>query len=191
MKPPLLIFLTLIIMACILSIVLCIEEQPYEDVTQEGVVTRSYLGHGTPHPEQPAMQRGGDGAARSTAILNYGLALALVHVVFVIACLALGMTKKGKLGPLLVPLLGLGVGFGLLFVMVFFTYHGYINEEEHRLFLSFPIPSAWMVYTIWSFPLLFAGLFYLKFDTWYATPKDLERFHEIVAERRRIGGGSA
>ena len=154
--------------------------EPYED-TPEG---RIYLGHGVDHPTYETMLAGGDGAARHGAILWAGLAFGLLQVAFFVALLAFGARKHGSTGPFRTPLAVGFVLFAAIFVAMFVSYGGYLQSDDPEQLFAFPYPTAWMIYGIWGFPLVFMFLYMLFFDRWTFTEEDAARFRELVAQKQ-------
>lgn len=187
MKLPWILFALSLSMCVLLGVVFSIEEEPFEEVASEDgtTVEKVYKGHGFPHPEFPAMQAGGPGAPRHEKILWLGWVFAILQVAFLVTCLALGASRKGRVGPFAVPLALGGLLMAAVFTFLILSYRAYMTEDSHSLFLSLPRPTAWMVYGVWGFPVFFMLLYILTFKRWFMTEEDLERFREIVAAKRR------
>lgn len=141
-------------------------------------------GHGFSHSKYETMQSGGDGAERHFSILRIAWWLGSLMIAFFVGLLALGMRRKGRLGRRKWAfLLGLGLYLAVFALMVS-AYRGYAESETHALFLSFPGPSAWMLYALWPVPLYFVVTYMFFFDHWVLKEEDLKRFHQLVAARR-------
>lgn len=147
------------------------------------------LGHGFEHPEYPTMQMGADGEARHSRILWVGWFFGASQIVLFIATLALGMRKNGGLGPIKAPLLAGGAVFAIIFTLMVLSYRDYMLGEDVSLFWGFPVPTAWMVYGIWIFPVFFVVLYMRAFGAWYLTDADCERFDALLAEAKRGAHG--
>ena len=187
MNTPRVLFAFLLgMVALVATAILFVEEVPFEEVLGEdgSVVSRTYQGHGIGHPQFSTMLIGGSGADRHEKILWLGWALGVLEIGFFVACLALGLRKAGKVGPAKVPLAIGGIGFAIVFTFLILSYRGYMNEAEHALFFSLPLPTAWMLYGIWFFPVFFIVLYVVTFDTWNLTHDELERFQEILKAKR-------
>lgn len=143
-----------------------------------------YMGHGYDHPRYRTMQASGSGLVRHGRILWLGWGFGVLYIGFFISCLALGMRKKEKVGPALIPLTVGGAIFAGIMTLMFFAYRGYMNEESHGFFLALPIPTAWMIYGLWVFPHCFMFLYVFTFDRWNLTHDEVRQFHEMVAEKR-------
>lgn len=79
----------------------------------------------------------------------------------------------------------------LVGIVVYFAMYGlmmlaYWNYEPGGdFFLGFPLPTAWMLLGLGLMPLFFSALYIIKFDTWVISQEEINRFHEIVAARRK------
>ncbi|MCP5114367.1 MAG: hypothetical protein GY953_26355 [bacterium] len=143
------------------------------------------VGEPGPHPKFSTMQQGGDGADRHGHVFWIGAAMGVLMVVFPVACLALGMSRGGKAGPAWWPLLLGATMFALIFAAIFVSYREYMFAGSGSLVWGLPVPSAWVVYGVWAFPLFFVVVFLFYFDRWFVRPADLERLRQFVAEERK------
>lgn len=161
------------------------------ETTEDGqtVEVGEAIGHGIEHPEYSTMQVGADGEARHSRILWVGWFFGVSQIVLFIAALSLGMRKEHGLGPIKVPLVTGGAIFVIIFTLLILTYREYMLGESTALFLGFPIPTAWMVFGIWIFPVFFVVLYLRAFDTWYLTDADRARFDALLAEAKREAHG--
>ena len=172
------IFALLIALCIVMGIILFTEELPFE-IGEDG--TKTYLGHGIAHPQFDSMLRGGDGAQRHEKILWLGWAFGALQCAFFVACLIFGAQKKGVYGPTLRPLLIGGLIYIAIFTVLIYSYDKNLPAgAEAPLFLSFPHATAWMLYGIWGFPLFFAAIFFIKYDSWIFREEDLVEFRSIV-----------
>ena len=102
-------------------------------------------------------------------------------MVFMVTCLTLGVRKRSqRRGPFLV----VGALFVLLFTLLILSDAAYARGESERLVLSFPLPTALMLYGVYGIPVLFMVIYTVKFDSWILTPEDIERYHKLVKEKR-------
>ena len=138
--------------------------------------------HGVAHDKFPAtMQQGGSGAERHEHLRVLGWALATLQVVFMVTCLTLGVVKRReRRGPFLV----VGSLFVLLFTLLMIADAAYARGESEQLVLSFPLPTALMLYGVYGIPVLFMLVYMVKFDSWILTPEDIERYRKLVKEKR-------
>ncbi len=155
-----------------------VESEPDE----AGVVTHTYSGHGVGHPTYKTMLAGGPGEDRHAGIFWVGWAFAVLQAIFFVSLLVFGMRKKDNPGPALVPLIVGGTIYAAIFTMLFVSYRGYMSSGESGFFLSLPHPTAWMIYGIWLFPIIFVFIYRRYFGNWFLTDSDMERFNALVAE---------
>ena len=160
-------------------------EEPYDEVVAEdSTITKIYVGHGIPHPTFGTLQVGGPGKERHEKILWLGWTFGALQIVFFVACLALGATRYGKVGPIVKPLVAGCVGYVIVFTMLMLSYRGYMNEETHPIFLSLPHPTAWMLYGIWIYPVVFICLYMFTFEKNVWSDESFEEFHALMEKVR-------
>ena len=190
-KPPLIIFLATIAMAAAVLVAMAIGETPvmvvdtipggYGDPPIEIV---SAIGHGIEHPEYSTMQMGADGEARHARILWVGWFFGVCQIVLFVTALGLGMRKEHGLGPIKAPLILGGGVFAVIFTLLVLSYRDYMLGESTSLVMGFPVPTAWMIYGMWIFPVFFVLLYMRAFDAWYLTEADRARFDAVLAETK-------
>lgn len=138
-----------------------------------------------PHPEHPSLLTGG--APASPVMIGIGALFGLVQIAFFGACFALGMQRRGRLGPVARPLLvGLALYAGVWSTLVA-AYAATAGDPDAALWGSFPAATAWMLYGMWPFPLVFAFLYLRHFDDWFLNEEDLARFRARLAELEAEG----
>jgi hypothetical protein len=187
------IFATLIAMTGVLMAALLVEERPYKDVVEHGVSRRVYQGHGVTHPifavtrnesgepQAASMLHGGDGHERQKSIIVLACLFAVLCVVFGIACIYLGTLRLTGPSPLKWPLILAGLVGCLVMVAMFHSYQDSLGDAAPGYFLGFPTPTAWMMYGVYSFPILVVIYFVYWFDRWFAPPQINEDLRQIMA----------
>jgi hypothetical protein len=186
MNVPWFIFIALLAMCAVVGIAFMTPQVPFEDVVNEdGTTERVVKSHGYEHPQYPTMEHGGPGAERHAVTLWVGWAFATVCILFFVGCLLLGAARHGELGPAKTPFIVGTAIFMAIFTALIFSYRAYMTEDTHSLFLSFPRPTAWMLFGVWPFPIYFMVLYYALFDRWHFTEKDQQRLDEIVASHQQ------
>ncbi len=171
MKLPWILFALLLSMCVLMGYLFTIEE--------------TTGGHGFVHPVFKTMERGGDGLERHAApVIWCAWFLGVFEVSFFVGLIALGLRHKERVRERKWPLLIGAILYAAVFTLILLAYHRYANSTSRPLFLSFPSPSAWMVYGLWPVPLYFQMLYVLFFDRWILREEDLQRFRQIVAARR-------
>ena len=196
MKLSHLLFAILLAMCVVIVATFVIGETPSVDVISEqtGEASRTQLGHGFPHPKFATMQSGGSGgsgAVRHGRILWFGWAFGMLQIALFVALVAYGGQRNGRLGPLKVPILVGGILYAATFTAMVYAYQGYMLEKTHPIFLSLPVPTAWMIYGVWPIPLVFMFLYMFTFDSWIFRAEDMTRFEEILAEKQVAVGKHA
>lgn len=133
-----------------------------------------------PHPDHPSLLSGG--APASPVMWGIGTLFGLVQVAFFGACFALGMQRGGRLGPVARPLiLGL-LGYAGVWLALAVAYAATAGDGETSLWGAFPAATAWMLYGMWPFPIVFAYVYLRHFDSWFLNEDDLARFRARLAE---------
>ena len=186
MKLPWFVFIVLLAMCVVVGVAFLTPQVPYEDVVlEDGSTQRVIKSHGFTHDRFSTMRQGGSGAERHASTLWIGWAFATLCVLFFGGCLAMGMTRRGSLGPTKGPLIFGTMGLAAIFAALFLSYNKYMNEQTHDLFLGFPRPSAWMLYAVWTFPVFFMILYFRVFDRWHFTAEDEASLKELADSRRQ------
>jgi hypothetical protein len=132
------------------------------------------------HPDHPSLL--GGGAPATPWVWGIGALFGLLQVAFFGACFALGMQREGRIGPVARPLcLGL-VGYAGVWLALVVAYVTTAGDSEATLWGAFPAATAWMLYGMWPYPLVFAWVYVRHFDDWFLNADDLERFRARLAE---------
>ena len=140
--------------------------------------------HGVAHTRfvaATALQEGGPGQQRHGHLRVLGAVFGMLQAVFITTALTLGvLDRRRRFWPFLIG----GCIFAILFAMIVYTDGAYARGESRQLVLSFPLPTALMLYGVASVPLLFMILYVVKFDSWILTDEDLQRFHQLVRQKK-------
>ena len=132
------------------------------------------------HLQYAAMDRS-DPALQETAVAWLGWVLGVLEIVFFVSCLVLGVGRRAR--GKRVFLLG-GLVYAAVFTALTVTDAWYMEQDAPTLVLSFPVPTAWMLYGMWAAPLIFMAWYWIGFDRNILTPEDMETFRGIVQDRR-------
>ncbi len=136
------------------------------------------------HPEFANMQQSGSDAGPDTALLWIGWSFGALQIVLFTAMLALGARNRRGLRGLSGPLIAASLVYLAIWSALVFTYRGQLNVEDPALFLGFPVATAWMLFGIWPFPLIFTFYYVVGFDRWIATPEDLAELDRTLERLR-------
>lgn len=139
---------------------------------------------GFPHPEFPSMDAGGPGAARHGPVIAIAWLFAVLQAAFLVGCLAFGVRRRERVGPIGWRLAGCGIGLGGILTVMVLTYAGYMASPAPGLVLGLPVPTAWYLYVFWPFQFAFVLVFVLAFRGAVVDEKILARFRAIVDARR-------
>lgn len=136
------------------------------------------------HPQIDSMLKssGGYAGKPGTLFLAFGIGLLMISIMS-LAVLA-GWRKAGSLGKSGKWLIAGCIGFVGVFCALTFTYWQYANGISDTFIGGFPLPTAWMLYGMWPFPLILLGIFIYNFDRWFLTEPDLAQFQSLLAARQ-------
>lgn len=95
-----------------------------------------------------------------------------------------GAIRKGKLKGIRPWIIFASVAYLIVYSLTYFSDAHYAETGHSRFLLGWPIPTAWMIYVMWSTPVLFVLIYIFKFRDWILTEEDETRFEELVKARR-------
>ena len=170
MKDRLAIFL-LIVMFGLIATVIYLFNLPGSGAPMAGV-----------HPEFNTMLKSSSDP-KTPGLIFAGYALGSLFILTLCSFVVLGQLKKGTLGKVKIPLLGLMALYLTIFLLLMTSYANYESGPDAVFFGGFPTPSAWMIYGMWGCPLLLILLFMFSFDSWFVTSEDMSRFQQLLEAR--------
>lgn len=143
----------------------------------------------TAHPDHPTLLRAADGALRVAPVAGLGAAFGALQIAFFGACFALGVRRRGRLGPIARPL-----WIGLLlyeagFALLLWAYWRFLADPTAPLLGSFPLPTAVMLYALWPLPVFFCWIYLRHFDGWLVDEAEIERVLALAPARPPEGRG--
>ncbi len=142
---------------------------------------------GSLHPTFKTMLKSGDYAGGGVAIkwLSYLFGLGIIGIFGF--CIFTGLKKKDGAIPRNMRLI-LFFGFTayvIIYSLMVFSYWEFQQNDNPAFTGGFPVPTAWMLYGMWFVPAVITVTYIVKFDDWILTKEEEDRFHEIVAARRK------
>lgn len=139
---------------------------------------------GVGHPTIGDMSIGGPGEARHSRVFGVAWAFGACMILLFSTCLALGASKRDKVGGIKIFLF-IGAALHLsAFSAVMFAYRPYMVEGTARFVGSFPLPSAIMLYVLWGTPVYFVLLYVIGFKRFIFSEEDEVKFAALVKARR-------
>jgi len=139
---------------------------------------------GTAHPKISSMSQGGDGQARHGGwALVAGWILGVMQISFFVGTALFAIQRQGR-GQGLVLLAG--AAHLLIFAMLIASYVGYLRVPEAPLVWSFPRPTTWMLFGLWTIPVVFTVLYVVNFSSWVFSADDEIRFQKILVDRDKV-----
>lgn len=150
----------------------------------------SMEGTAQPHPDVPAMLQSKALAAETPIVIVLGSVFGVLSLAVMGLVGWAGLLKQGKETPLARWMLIAFGGYILVFMALFLTYSGYVNDPySSSIFGGFPVPTAWMMYGAWFFPLVFIGLYSFLFKKWVVNEADMAQFEALLQQRRADNEG--
>lgn len=130
----------------------------------------------------PPLERSAPGVHGDGVSTGLGWVLGVLEIVFFVLCLSLAVSRRRQHWAAFVlgGLIHLAVFTALVIADV-----RYADGGDTSLFLSFPLPTAWMLYALWPAPLFFMAWYWINFDRHVLRPEDMARFREIVEANRQ------
>jgi hypothetical protein len=145
--------------------------------------------YGVEHPEYPPMELGGPAEARHAHVLWYGWAFGALVFLLVVAMVAIGAAKMGRLrgfGPWLVVEAVALVGVWTWLVV---AYRDSMNETTHTLYLGFPAPTAIMLFCLVPVMIVLNLILVAGYKRWMLSDTDYAEFVRLLDERQRSVSG--
>ena len=140
---------------------------------------------GQGHPSFKTMLKGGDSLSETKTTNPLGFLFGLCTVSLLCGFLILGAIRRNSLENIRPWLLLSSLVYCIVFALTYFADTTYVAEGHERFFLGWPIPTAFMIYAMWSAPVLFVIIYILKFREWILPEKEEQRFYELLEARKK------
>lgn len=139
---------------------------------------------GMVHPEFKTMLHSGDNilADSTTRIVSFLFGLGVIMMLYFF--IRYGAIRKKSTGKLVT---WINVGFVVYLVVYALTFNSYLNYEStghDDFFLGWPTPTAWMIYGMWSAPVILVLVYVLKFEDYILDKDDEAEFQKILKRRK-------
>ncbi len=136
---------------------------------------------GVVHESFPSMFHSTDSYSDVTAIF-IGSVFGIVSVIIFVIFLYIGIRQKeNSQTKIRVWIIGLIIYLGI-FIAGMIDYVNFTNSESIKLFLGFPLPTAWMLFGIYLFPLYFTFFYVIKFKYWVLSDEKEKQFRKLCNE---------
>lgn len=136
------------------------------------------------HPQFPTMQQSGWSWESSDPLLACVWIVGVLQIALNLCLLFLGLSGRGGLGRLRIPLVLGGILHGGIFSWLILAH---VYPVAPALW-SFPPPTAVMVFFLWILPpVYFVILYVVVFDRWILTDESHRSFKELVRTRKGKG----
>jgi hypothetical protein len=136
------------------------------------------------HPDFPSMLRG-NGATPSSLTTWLGWAFGALQIAFFAVCFALGLGRRGSLGPLQTPVLASLAVYEIVWAGLVLLDRQFAGDPATPLLLSLPLPTAVMLYLLWPAPLLFLWIYLRHFGAWSQAGAAQRRLDEMLGLARQ------
>ena len=140
---------------------------------------------GIAHPDYPTMLRGGDGAARLEPVRLASWLLGFLQIFFFVGLLAFGAWRKK---PFVTEIRSLWIGavvYAGFYLAMVVAYDRYAASGSAALVLSFPPPTALMLYGVGFAPAIFYALYMLRFSPWILDDDEVDEFLQEIRESEK------
>ena len=139
---------------------------------------------GTLHPTYKTMFHSGDNVLGSTTtrVLSFlfGLGVIMMFYFFIL----FGADRKKSTGKLRLWINIAFIAYLIVFTLSFFSYLNYETTGHNNFFMGWPTPTAWMIYGMWSTPVILVLIYVIKFKDWILDEEDEAEFQRILARRK-------
>ena len=139
---------------------------------------------GYAHPTYKTMLHSGENVLASTTTqalsFLFGLGVIMMFYFFIL----FGSDRKKSTGKLRT---WINIGFVVYLIVYTLTFFSYLNYEQTshaNFFMGWPTPTAWMIYGMWSAPLILVFIYVIKFKDWILDDDDEAEFQNIIARRK-------
>ena len=138
---------------------------------------------GIPHPDIKGMMISPSNTDQfeHTRWLGYLWALGIISVFGSI--FFIGNRKKGKVTSIGKWLYIFTITYAIIFTFMIFSNWKYVQNTENIFVSQMPIPTAWMIYGVWFFPLFITLLYMLKFEEWVISSEEEEELADFLKNR--------
>lgn len=138
------------------------------------------------HPTYSTMLKSGNTITGQDSIkwLAYLFGM-LILIVFVVS-IFIGAKRQRDTGNLRYWLLAGGLAYLLTYHFSVMAYWKYAGADGTNYLLGLPTPTAWVIYGLWSVPILMTLTYVLGFDQWVLAKEDMENFEQLIQRQDHL-----
>jgi uncharacterized membrane protein YecN with MAPEG domain len=142
---------------------------------------------GAAHATIAAIQSGGDGFARFTPVATVTLVMQSAIFIMFGLLLYLGISVHRRTRQCKVWIAAGTMALLFVWWSIYGTYSEYLASGELRMFLGFPVPTAFTVYGLWLAGFVFVIAYVVGFRSFIFTVQDEAAYHELLEKHKRDG----
>jgi len=143
---------------------------------------------GEPHHQFQTMRQGGDGLARSEPLLGRIWLLGVLQVAMYASFMTLAVNRRHRDRRFALCLAGGCVAMVGVWSVLLLAYQASWSQSVPNLVFGFPTASAWMLYGVWTVPVVFVAMYRFGFRRWIYTPEDQRRFEALLIDHGATDG---
>lgn len=125
-----------------------------------------------PHPTIPAMEVGGERSVDDADHWALGIVFGGTIILMFSASLLLAPEVRQRF-KLRVAIYATSALFLTIFIAMLLLFRSYAIAETPTLFGPFPAPTTLMLFGVWCVPMIFAAIYSLGFNAWFAEDEDV------------------
>lgn len=135
---------------------------------------------GVLHENYQTMLHSGPGTKGLSLQLGFFIGLFVLGIFTF--CLIIGNQRRGQMGPMRKWFWAGVLGYFVVYGIQVYLYWRYDPSQQSQFLGGFPLPTAWMIYAMWSFPLIFTIIYLLTFNNWVFTKEDETTYQALKKE---------
>lgn len=139
---------------------------------------------GMAHPEYKTMLHSGANILATTTTRTVSFLFGLGVIMLFYFFIRFGANRKKDSGKLSLWINISFVAYLIVYAMTFLSYLNYESTGHDTFFFGWPTPTAWMIYGMWSTPIILVLVYVIKFKDWVLDDEDEEEFQKILQRRK-------
>ena len=137
---------------------------------------------GQVHPTYETMRTSGSKVVASELGKWVGYLFGGLVITIFVLTIFIGAKRKNGIGPIRYWLAAGLIAYLGTYHLTIMAYWKYAGSDTTTYFLGLPSATAWVIYGLWSVPIITTLAYVFKFDEWIISPQEIKRFEELVKE---------